>query len=556
LGFNSKMVVNSLSRLAGRSFSVVAFLVASLVALPVAAVLWRALAPVSNDNLAHLLATVLPSYALTTALLGVSVVAMTLVLGISAAWIVAGYRFPGRAFIGVLMALPLAMPGFVLAYAYTDFLDISGPLQQSLRYLTGWQVGEYWFPAIRSLPGAALVLSLGLYPYIFMFARASFAARPAALTEAARSLGMPPWQAWWRVVLPVAWPSIAAGAALVLMETFADFGAVSHFAVDTLAAGVYRSWQGLGDQVSAARLAVLLVMVSALLLVLEKFSRRRSAYFTRNQRPASPTDLPGWKGYLLAFFCLFPPFFGFVLPLGILCFSWWRDLAPEASVWVQLTQSRAGYWTWNSAWMGSLAALATVPLALLVAYAHRLNDSRKLRFVSFFATSGYAFPGVILSIGLLVLSGLAQQWGLAWFAMGSSMAVLLWAYVTRFFAVAFQGAEAALTRVSPNMDASARSLGESPWGVLRRIHWPILSPALATSFALVFVDTLKELPATLILRPFNTDTLAVAAYQFAADERLSAAALPSVCIVLLALIPTVWLAQPKRYENHRPDAGA
>ncbi len=550
------MVVKSVSRLVGRSFSLVALLVASLVALPVLAVFWRALGAGPNDNLAHLLSTVLPGYALNTVLLSTSVVGLSLLLGISSAWIVAGYRFPGRSVIGVLMALPLAVPGFVLAYAYTDFLDVSGPLQSALRDYFGWQVGQYWFPAIRSLPGAACVLALGLYPYIFMFARASFATRPAALTEAARSLGLTPWLAWWRVVLPVAWPSIAAGAALVLMETVADFGAVSHFAIDTLAAGVYRSWQGLGDQVSAARLAVLLVVVSVVLLLLEKHSRRRSAYFTRSHRAAEPADLPGWRGYLLAVCCLLPPVFGFILPMAVLCLAWWRDLSSELSAWQHLLNSRAGLWIWNSALMGGLAAMATVPLALLVAYAHRLHDSRKLRFLSFFATSGYAFPGVILSIGLLVLSGWAGAWGLSYLAMGSSFVLLLWAYITRFFAVAFQGTEAALARVSPNMDASARSLGESPWGVLRRIHWPLLSPALATSFALVFVDTLKELPATLILRPFNTDTLAVAAYQFAADERLSAAALPSLCIVLLALLPTIWLAQTDRYENHRPDSGA
>jgi iron(III) transport system permease protein len=510
-------------KLATRSMALVAALVALLVALPVVLVLLRAVTPQPTDNLTHLFATVLPGYAWTTAILAGSVLCLSLVIGVGCAWLVAAYQFPGRSFLSVALTLPLAVPGFVLAYAYTD-----------------------WLPWLRSLWGAALVLSLGLYPYIYMFARASFRTRPASLIEAARSLGVTQWSAWWKVVLPVAWPSIAAGAALVLMETLADFGAVSHFAVDTIAAGVYRSWQGLGDQASAARLAVLLVMMSIVLLAVERHARRKSRYFTRSHRGTAPMN----TGPRFAFFafvaCALPPTLGFFLPMAALAGSWWSNLEAGQTLWSSITNPRLWQWTAHSAFYGVLAASITVPLAVLVAYANRLKDSGKLRLLTMLAASGYAFPGIVLSIGLLVLAGWASRHGITGLALGGSFALLLWAYVTRFFAVANQGIEAALTRVSPNMDASARSLGQSPWGVLRLVHWPMIRPAIGTSFALVCVDALKELPATLILRPFNTDTLAVAAYQFASDERLSAAALPSLMIVLLALLPTLKLALDER----------
>ncbi|MCA3179887.1 MAG: iron ABC transporter permease [Burkholderiaceae bacterium] len=516
--------------------------VAASVVAPMLALAWVAVQPAGADSLAHLVSTVLPRYALTSVLLVVQVAIGVLLLGVGAGWLVAAYEFPGRRVLEVGMILPLAMPAFVLAYAYTDFLDTSGPLQGWLREVTGWSIGEYWFPPVRSLTGAALFLSLALYPYVYMLARNAFAERGESLGEAARSLGLPAPLVWWRVTWPVARPAVVAGLTLVTMETLADFGTVNFFAVDTFSAGIYRAWQGLGDRSAAARLALVLLVAVLLLVWIERRQRGRMAFHGRSSRPARPRRLHGAAAWAATFACAMPVALGFVLPTILLVSAWWGQGGA--------LDARMARWAANTALLSALAVVVVVPLALGLAYAVRQVSARWVGALATVAGAGYAVPGIVLGVGLLAVVGaidrLAALWPGAGLLLGGTAVAVVYAYCVRFFAVAQHGLEASLKRISPSMDASARTLGAGPFEMLRRVHWPLLRPSIATAALLVFVDCLKELPATLVLRPFNFDTLAVVAYHFAADERLAEAALPSLAIVAVGLLPVTILARSFR----------
>jgi iron(III) transport system permease protein len=414
------------------------------------------------------------------------------------------------------------MPAFVMAYAYTDFLSAWGPLQLAIRALTGLESGQYWFPEIHSTWGAGLFLGLALYPYVYLLARPAFDERGASLGEAARSLGLSQTAVWWRVTWPIARPAIAAGTALALMETLADFGTVSYFAVDSFTAGIYRAWQGLGDRVGAARLAIMLLVLVGALMWIERSSRGRMRFHGRAGLTSVRTSLTGWRAWRASIWCFLPPLFGFLLPASLLLHAWLSEGAP--------VDPRLGVWILNTAVLASAGVLVVLPLALLGAYARRLSDSRWLRWSLVLANSGYAMPGVVLGVGLLIISGkldrllepLSVWLGGGTLLAGGTTAAVVYAYCVRFFPVAFQGLESALARISPSMDQSARSLGRTPAQVLREIHWPMMRRGIAAASLLVFIDCLKELPATLVLRPFNFDTLAVVVFQFASDERLAA----------------------------------
>ena len=516
--------------------------VAAAVVAPMLALAWVALQPAGDDALAHLVSTVLPRYALTSVLLVLQVAACVLLLGVGAGWLVAAYAFPGRRVLEIGLILPLAMPAFVLAYAYTDFLDTSGPLQGWLRAATGWSIGEYWFPPVRSLPGAALFLALALYPYVYMLARNAFAERGESLGEAARSLGLPAPLVWWRVTWPVARPAVVAGLTLVTMETLADFGTVNFFAVDTFSAGIYRAWQGLGDRSAAARLSLVLLAAVLLLVWVERRQRGRMAFHSRGTRPARPRRLHGVAAWTATVACATPVVLGFVLPTVLLLSAWWGQ---GASLDARLLR-----WAANTGLLSALAVVVVVPLALGLAYAVRQVSSRWVGALATVSGAGYAVPGIVLGVGLLAVIGAIDRlaaWGTgAGMLVGGTAVAVVYAYCVRFFAVAQHGLEASLKRIGPSMDASARTLGAGPFEMMRRVHWPLLRPSIATAALLVFVDCLKELPATLVLRPFNFDTLAVVAYNFAADERLAEAALPSLMIVAVGLLPVTVLARSFR----------
>lgn len=520
-----------------------------VVALPIIAVVWLAFSPAGADTaaadgvLAHLIGTVLPRYTITTAKLAAMVLAVVLWIGVSTGWLVAAYEFPGRRALSWMLVLPLSTPAFVMAYAYTDFLASYGPLQRGLRSFTGLRVGEYWFPDIHSWPAAGLFLGLALYPYVYLLARAAFADRSASLADAARSLGMSRRWAWWRITWPVARPAVVAGCALALMETLADFGTVAYFAVDSFTAGIYRAWQSMGDRVGAARLAtVLLVFVVALLLV-ERGQRGRMQFHVRSPHPTPRTPLHGGAALRATLVCTLPIVFGFALPATLLLAKWIDGGA--------LIDPRLAQWIRHTAILSAGGVLVVLPGALVATYAARLAATPLLRGALVLANTGYALPGVVLGVGLLILSGwldralapLTQAIGVpALFAGGSALACV-YAYAVRFFPVAYQSIDSGLARISPSMDQSARSLGRRPLQVLREIHWPLMRRSVGAAALLVFIDCLKELPATLVLRPFDFDTLAVMTYQFASDERLAEAALPGLMIVVVGVVPVVWLSR-------------
>ena len=516
--------------------------VAAAVIAPMVALLWVALQPTGADALAHLASTVLPRYTVTSLLLVAQVTGCVLLLGVGAGWLVAAYEFPGRRVLEIGMILPLAMPAFVLAYAYTDVLDTSGPLQGWLRSVTGWSIGEYWFPPVRSLPGAALFLSLALYPYVYMLARNAFAERSESLAEAARSLGIPAFRVWWRVTWPVARPAVVAGLTLVTMETLADFGTVNFFAVDTFSAGIYRAWQGLGDRSAAARLALVLLAAVLCLVWIERRQRGRMAFHARASRPARVRRLSGPFAWAATLACATPVCFGFLVPTALLLYAAYTQGA--------VPDLRLARWAANTAVLSGLAVVVIVPLALGLAYTVRLASARWVTVLATVAGAGYAVPGIVLGVGLLSVVGAIDRFAAGaagtGLLLGGTTVAVVYAYCVRFFAVAQHGLEASLKRISPSMDASARTLGAGQLEMLRRVHWPLLRPSIATAALLVFVDCLKELPATLVLRPFNVDTLAVVAYNFAADERLGEAAMPSLLIVLVGLLPVVVLARSFR----------
>ena len=508
--------------------------------------------PASLDTLGHLAATVIPSAAAETLLLVALVAAGVIVLGSTSAWLVAAYDFPGRRVFEWALLVPMAMPAYIVAYAYTDFLQYSGPVQSALRAAFGWQRGDYWFPEIRSVPGAAFVFTVALYPYVYLLARTAFLARTASMADAARSLGYSPLRSWWHVNLPMARPALAAGAALALMETVADYGAVSYFGLQTFTTAIYRAWFSLGDRIAASQLASVLLAVVLLLMAFELRARGRARFVSapNSARPAQRALLQGVRGSAALLACCLPLAAGFVVPMAIL-------IGLAAPALHELDPSRYLQWLWHSVALGGGAALIAIAVALALAYAVRLlprgGPARAVALASRLMNLGYAVPGIVIAVGILLpmaaFDNALDAWLKARFGVGTGLlvtgtvAALLYAYVVRYFAVAFQPIEAGLARITQAMDASARSLGASPREVFARVHLPLLAPSLFASALLVFVDVMKELPATLVLRPFNFDTLAVIAYQLAADERLGEAAIPSLTIVAVGVIPVVMLSR-------------
>lgn len=495
--------------------------------------------------------TVLPRYAWTTLWLVLMVAVGTGVLGTAVAWLVTACRFPGRGFFEVALALPLAFPAYVLAYAYTDLLDHPGPVQTLLRDLTGWGPRDYWFPEIRSLGGAALMLILVLYPYVYLLARAAFLQGCPTATHAARTLGHGPWAAFFRVSLPMARPAIVGGIALAMMETIADFGTVAHFGVQTFATGIYRAWFSMGDRGAAAQLSACLLILAVTLAVLERAQRGAAQRHQAGRRyealPAA--ELTGWAAWAAVAVCALPVLLGVAIPvvmLGLMAVE--SGQSPFAARYLAFAI--------NSLTLAGIAAGITVLAALLIGYAERLAPGRLARTASLLSGLGYAIPGSVIAVGLLVPlaafdNGLdafmRERFGISTgLLLTGTVAALLAAYAVRFMAVALNAVEAGLATIRPAMDQASRTLGHGPAATLARVHAPLLRGSLLTAALIVFVDVMKELPATLIMRPFNFDTLAVQAYRLAADERLAQAAVPSLVIVAFGTLPVLLLAREIR----------
>jgi len=498
----------------------------------------------------HLSSTVLPLYITNSLVLMVGVGFGVLVLGISTAWLVTMCRFPGDRWLEVLLLLPLAAPAYLLAYVYTEFLEYYGPVQGGLRQIFGWSsMADYWFPNIRSLAGAIILLVLVLYPYVYLVVRVAFLEQSACSLEASRSLGCNPWQSFWRVALPSARPAIIAGLALALMETLNDFGTVEFFGVQTFTTGIYRTWFGLGDQNAAAQLAMVLMLFILSLILLELYSRKQARYFTASRSGnnyKSKYQLSGMRAAIAIFVCLIPIVLGFLLPVAILV-----QMVVEAGIsifdesfWQVLT---------NSTVLAGITAGLGVVLAVILAYGKRLNPDNLLVGVPVRVSAmGYAIPGSVIAVGILVsmgsLDNAIDSWMREYFQISTGLlisgtiAALVFAYLVRFLAVSFNTVEASLVKIKPHFDDAAHSLGSNSTDTLLKIHAPIMSGGLLTAVMLIFVDVMKELPATLVIRPFNFDTLAVRVYQYAADERLIEAAAPAIAIVAMGVIPVILLS--------------
>lgn len=537
----------------------IAIALAALAALPVVTVVALGLAPGHGGVWVHLAATVLPGFAANTLALVVLVGAGVAFGGTVTAWLITHRRFPGARFFEWALLLPLAMPAYVMAYAYTDWLEYAGPVQTALRNTFGWSHHDYWFPDVRSLGGAAAMFVAVLYPYVYLLARTAFLERPASLTEAARTMGLDARRTFWRVDLPLARPAIAGGIALALMETLADYGTVAYFAVDTFTTGIYRAWFSLSDRVAAAQLSAALLAFVVGAILLERWSRgaARVAGGMRQRSPLPPLRprLSGWRAWVAALICMLPIVIGFALPVFLLA----RLALSEPE---RVTIARFAELAWNSFRVAGLAAVLAVFLAVTVAYAVRLAPSALTRGTSRLLALGYAVPGSVLAVGVLLPVGAADVWlagalqkqfGVhAGLLLTGTIVALIYAYLVRYFAVAWNGIEPGFARITPSMDAAARGLGAGTVGTLLRVHAPLLSRSAAAATLLVFVDVMKELPATLVMRPFNFDTLATQTYTLAKDERLAEAALPSLAIVAVGVLPLLILARAVRQGATRP----
>ena len=531
----------------GRALSWVAVGVAALCALPMLAVFLAALSG-GTDTVQHLAQTVLGGYARTTLSLVVLVGLGTFVIGVGAAWLVTMMRFPAVRFFEIALVLPLAFPAYVLAYAYTHVLDHPGIVQSALRDVTRWGPRDYWFPEIRSLGGAAVMLVLVLYPYVYLLARAAFLQQSGTTFLAARALGASPWGAFFRVSLPLARPAIAGGVLLAVMETIADFGTVAYFGVQTFATGIYTSWFSLFDRTGAAQLALCLLTFALLLAMLERAQRGDAKYHdpARQAKAAPPVQLQGWRGMVAMMLCAVPVFFGAALPIFVL-FS--MGLGSEQN----LLSARYLGFIKNSVTLAAVAAVVTVLAAISVGFFQRMRAGRTAQGAAYVARLGYAVPGGVIAVGLMVpfaaFDNALDAWMRETFDISTGLLItgsiwlLVIAYMVRFLAAALGAYEGGQAMVHVNMDSASRSLGQGPLATLRRVHLPILAPSLLTALLIVFVDVMKELPATLIMRPFNFDTLAVQAYRLASDERLEGAAVPSLVIVAMGLLPVILICR-------------
>jgi iron(III) transport system permease protein len=526
-------------------------LIAVLVMLPILSIVLLSFA--SSENIwPHLLGTVLPGYVWRTLGLMAGVGFLTFIIGTATAWLVSLHDFPLRRILQWACLMPLAMPTYIVSYTYVDFLNYAGSLQTWLRGAMGWSRPEdYMFPEIRSLPGAVIVLALVLYPYVYMTAQASFLRQPMSQLDVARTLGKSPWGAFVSVALPQARPAIVVGVSLALMECLNDIAAVGFFGVNTLTLGIYTTWLGEGNLGGAAQLAVVLLIFVFALLWVERHARKQQSTMPGSRHPMAPrrTPLTGWRGILAMLACFLPVFLGFILPAFILLRFAARHLEDILS---------ENYFDamWHSLVLSLVASLVVVVLGLVLAYAHRSQRSKRINTFLRLASVGYAMPGTVLGIGVLIplayfdntvdafmRSAFGVSTGLL---LSGTITAIIFAYAIRFQAISFGSLESGLEKVTPNLTYAARTLGRTPLRTVAEIHLPILRPALITATLLVFVDCMKELSATLILRPFDFETLATQVFLLASLGQLEESAAPALSIVAAGLIPIILLTRNLR----------
>ncbi len=522
--------------------------VALMICLPLFAVLWLAFFPEENIW-PHLFSTVLPQYVRNTLILMCGVAGGTLLIGVSTAWLVTHYDFSGRNLFVWCLLLPFAVPAYVIAFIYTELLEFSGPLQTMLRSAFGWSsVADYYFPSIRSIGGAICMMVLVLYPYVYLLARSAFLEQSESLIEAAAMLGQPRRKSFFSISLPMARPAIVVGVAMALMETLNDFGTVDYFAVSTLTVGIFDVWQNMGNLSGAAQISCLLLFFVLLLLFVERFGRKHqklvqpsASRFRRSQR----VQLSGWQHGVATLWCALPIVLGFVIPLLMLSSNAIRYFDVS---WTPEFRKIAI----NTLLLSLAAAVLAVSLGIFLAYITRIKSNRWLLASARLASCSYALPGAVLALGIMIPFAAIDNGVDAFMRehfnistgliLSGTVWVLLSAYVVRFLAVAFGSVESSLTKITPSMDMAARSLGEKPLSMLWHVHIPLMRSGIVTALLVVFVDCMKELPATLLLRPFNFETLATHVYHLASDELIEQSSLAALLIVLTGLIPVIVLS--------------
>jgi iron(III) transport system permease protein len=544
----------------GRVWIVGGLLVALIVAAPLGAIAWIALFPTENIW-PHLASTVLPRHSWNTLVLMVGNGIGIFLIGTVSAWLVSTCDFPGRRLFEWAMLLPLAVPAYIVAFVYTDILEFAGPVQGLLRDLFGWQTTrDYWFPEIRSMGGAIFVMSFVLYPYVYLLTRAAFYEQSSSVLEVSRTLGRGPWQTFLTVALPLARPAIVVGISLAMMETLADFGTVDYFAVNTLTVAVFNVWLGMGNAGGAAQIALVMLGFVVLLITLERIGRQgRQYHHTSSHHQTSPrVRLRGGRMMAAFLVCAVPIVIGFLIPAGV--------LLRHAIVFFDESWNQAFFaFARNSLTLSATAALIAVSIAVFLAYGRRLSG-RWFGALSRIALLGYAVPGAVLAVGVLIpfarldnaIDAIARDvFGVSTgLILSGTIFALVFAYVVRFLAVGFGAVEASLGKIRPTMDMAARSLGAGPGRTLWRIHLPLVRGSLIAAGTIVFVDSMKELPATLILRPFNFDTLATHVYQFASDELLEQSALSALTIVIAGILPVIILSRALRQTRPGTRTGA
>lgn len=521
--------------------------IAFLIMIPILTVM-KSLFVNSGEIWQHLAETVLKDYIFNSLWLMLGVSIGVLIIGVGCAWLVTMCTFTGAKFFEWLLLLPLAIPAYLLAYSYTNMLDYFGPVQTWLREIFGWQtVNDYWFPEFRNIGGAIAMLILVLYPYVYLLARVAFLEQSICTLEASRSLGSNPWHSFFKVALPLARPSIIAGLALALMETLNDFGTVQYFGVSTFTTGIYRTWLGMGERESAAQLAAYLMIFIFTLLIIERYSRSHARYY---QNSSLQQTLPKYKlsfiRAVISFFCcLIPVVLGFIIPTIYLL-----DLTIKNAD-VTLNDQ---FWTLakNSFILATLTMVIAIIISLIMAYGKRLNPNIINRFLVRISSMGYAIPGSVIAVGIVIPLGsfdnMLDTWMDKTFGISTGLLfsgtiiALIYGYLVRFLAVSFNTIESSLGKIKPSLDDASRSLGDNAFNTLIKIHTPLMWGGILTASMLIFVDVMKELPATLVMRPFNFDTLAIRVYQYASDERLIEASAPALAIVLVGIIPVIILS--------------
>ena len=528
-------------------WTLAAAFVALIIATPILAILGFLFYP-SSDTWQHLADTVLADYVSNSLLLMLGVAVGAGSIGICTAWLTSMYSFPGRKLFIWSLLLPLAMPAYIIAFTYTGMFEVAGPVQEWIRETFNLRYGEYWFPEIRSLGGAITMLSLVLYPYVYLLARTAFLDQSVCALEASRTLGCGPWRSFFFVALPLARPAIVTGLSLALMETLADYGTVQYFGISTFTTGIFRTWFGLDDSVAAAQLSGLLLTFVFVLILLERWSRRQARFHhaTNRYRTIPNIKLSPLMGRIATIVCLIPLFFGFLLPVGqlmqwaILTFS---EMVNESFYELMLNSFLLA---------GGAAVLALIP-ALILGYGNRNHATPVSRFLVRLSGMGYAIPGTVIAIGVLIPFGALDNgidaWMLKYFDIGTGLIfsgtifILLFAYLVRFFTVSLNTIESGLSKIRPSLDEAAKTMGYGGFEILRYVHLPIMKGSLLTALIIVFVDVLKELPATLVLRPFNFNTLAVRAFELASDERLADSSTAAIAIVCVSIIPVILLSR-------------